>query len=337
MRLTFLGVAGFLSDGFQSNMLLDIDNGKTLLLDCGTDIKHSLKAANRKVDEIDAVYISHLHGDHMGGLEWLAFYTYFVTKKKIDLLIHESLLSDLWSMVSPSMSNHKGKYLKIDDYFNVKTFGEKKISFSFDVLAFQAIRLRHVAGKYQNLYSYALMADNSYTINGKEGLFYISFDTDEIIRHQAKYIFYDCDVMNLDGVHPNYKDLKEIEGSIKKKMWLYHYTDLGADMPDAVADGFAGFVKQGQIFDFSIGEKVKEALRDGPNSEDFKPGILKEKDKYVKWGSGHSDAFGSPGYVETIVKRDTKIYPNNNRDKPFSSEGLGARREEVKEERTDGL
>ena len=252
MKLTFLGVSGFLSDGFQSNILFDTDNGLTLLLDCGTDIKHSLKAANRKVEEIDAVYISHLHGDHMGGLEWLAFYTYFITKRKINLFIHESLLSDLWSMLSPSMSNQKGKYLRIDDYFDVWIFADKKISFIYDSLVFQAIRLRHVDGKYQNMYSYALMVDDYDTVDGEEGLFYISFDTDEIIRYQAKYIFYDCDVMNLDGVHPNYKDLKKIEESTKKKMWLYHYADLSkynGKMHDAKADGFAGFVKEGQIFE----------------------------------------------------------------------------------------
>ena len=77
MKLTFLGVSGFLSDGFNSNMLLDIGD-RTFLLDCGMDIKFSLKASNRKVEEIDDIYISHLHGDHINGLEWIAFYSYFM-------------------------------------------------------------------------------------------------------------------------------------------------------------------------------------------------------------------------------------------------------------------
>jgi hypothetical protein len=42
---------------------------------------------------------------------------------------------------------------------------------------------------------------------------------------------------------------------MKARTWLYHYTDLDdydgkyGDMPDAVADGFAGFVKEGQTFE----------------------------------------------------------------------------------------
>jgi len=256
MKLTFLGVASFLSEGFQSNMLLDADNGKTLLLDCGTDIKHSLKAVGREVKDIDAVYISHLHGDHMGGLEWLGFYSYFITKKKIKLFIHESLLSELWMMLSPSMSNHKGKYLSIDDYFEIKTFTDSgKISFCFGNCIFQARKNLHVKGKYQNMYSYSLLVDDKNSINTDEALFYISFDTEAAHIINAKYIFYDCDVMNLSGVHVNYSDLKKFGKRTRKKMWLYHYTDLSlykgeyGEMPDEKEDGFAGFVQEGQIFE----------------------------------------------------------------------------------------
>ena len=55
--------------------------------------------------------------------------------------------------------------------------------------------------------------------------------------------------MNLGGVHPDYDDLKRLDKNVKKRMWLYHYSDLGKNMPDAVADGFAGFVKEGQSFE----------------------------------------------------------------------------------------
>ena len=109
-------------------------------------------------------------------------------------------------------------------------------------------------------------------------------------------------------------------------------------MPDAVADGFAGFVKEGQIFEIesiSISTKVKKTLQAGPELKNFKPDILKEEDQYLKWGSNHSDAFGSPGYIETEVKKDETIYANNNKDKPFSSEGLDKKRINVEENRKD--
>ena len=72
MKLTFLGVASALSSGYNSNILIE-DKDHVMLFDCGEDIKHSLKAANRKVEDLDAVYISHLHSDHCYGLSWLAY------------------------------------------------------------------------------------------------------------------------------------------------------------------------------------------------------------------------------------------------------------------------
>jgi len=61
-------------------------------------------------------------------------------------------------------------------------------------------------------------------------------------------IFQDCETYECSNVHSRYSNLKKFPADIKKKMWLVHYQDLGVNMPDAVADGFAGFVKKGQVF-----------------------------------------------------------------------------------------
>ena len=95
MKLLFLGTAsGLGSDplNYQSNMLLLTDNGKKLLIDCGTDIRFSLTKANYTAEEIDAVYISHLHADHVGGMEWFALQRKFVSHNwKPLLIVHEEL------------------------------------------------------------------------------------------------------------------------------------------------------------------------------------------------------------------------------------------------------
>jgi hypothetical protein len=43
--------------------------------------------------------------------------------------------------------------------------------------------------------------------------------------------------------------LSALSAEIKRKMWLYHYQP--GPLPDAEKDGFRGFVKRGQTFDFS--------------------------------------------------------------------------------------
>jgi ribonuclease BN (tRNA processing enzyme) len=79
-KMIFLGSgSAFTMKNRQSNaILIDSENKKSLLIDCGTDIRHSLAKINYSHRDISAVYISHAHADHAGGLEWLGFCSYFV-------------------------------------------------------------------------------------------------------------------------------------------------------------------------------------------------------------------------------------------------------------------
>lgn len=77
MHLQFLGTgSAFTTKNFQTNFLIRV-NGRRLLVDCGGDARHSMDMLGLTHRAIDAVYISHQHSDHIGGLEWLAFMSYF--------------------------------------------------------------------------------------------------------------------------------------------------------------------------------------------------------------------------------------------------------------------
>ena len=274
MKITFLGVSGALSPGHNSNILIDSDKGETLLFDAGITLKQSLEDANRDVSEIDSIFISHLHSDHCGSLEWLGYYSYFILKKRITLYIHESMVSDLWSMLRPGMERlQDNELMTIEDYFNTAVFKDNQPC-CVGSFYFVPVRQIHVETPYGNMYSYGMVVGNSTHITGEryrakpsdDKRIFISSDskcihipyTDDMMEseYDYDYIFCDCDVMNLDGVHANYNDLKRLDKDIKKRIWLYHYTDLNkydgkfGEMPNALADGFAGFVKQGQIFEF---------------------------------------------------------------------------------------
>src|SRR5438552_2225581 len=98
MKLVFLGsgAAFTVGDNFHSNMLLDDGHGHHLLIDCGTDARFSLHAIGKSYQDITDVYVSHLHADHCGGLEWLALTTKFdAACKKPRLHVHRSLVSPL--------------------------------------------------------------------------------------------------------------------------------------------------------------------------------------------------------------------------------------------------
>ncbi len=263
MKITFLGISGALSAEYNSNML--IENGYApdeirmrptkMLFDCGEDVMHSLNAIGCNPETLDAVYISHLHFDHCGGLSWLAYYTYFIVKKKLKLYAHESLIADIWSMLRPAMEKLDGvnRMMTLSDYFEVHPIRSEKGGFTLGC-AFDLAKQLHVETSHGHMYSYGL------TVADGDKRFFISSDTKDLkipstsdvtYREECdyEYIFCDCDVMNFGGVHPNYDTLKLFSKETKSKMWLYHYHDLGEDMPDAVADGFAGFVKKGQVFE----------------------------------------------------------------------------------------
>ncbi len=69
MRLIFLGTgSAFTLENYQSNMLVESPEG-LLLIDCGGDARHSLARQGWTALDITDIYISHLHADHIGGLE----------------------------------------------------------------------------------------------------------------------------------------------------------------------------------------------------------------------------------------------------------------------------
>ena len=72
VRLTVLGSGDAFGAGgrLHSAYLLEAP-GQTLLLDCGPSILQALKRLGRDPGAIDAVLVSHLHGDHFGGVPFL--------------------------------------------------------------------------------------------------------------------------------------------------------------------------------------------------------------------------------------------------------------------------
>jgi ribonuclease BN (tRNA processing enzyme) len=72
LRIRFLGSGdAFGSGGRLQTCILAESNGHLLLVDCGASSLIALKGAGVDPNEIDAVLISHLHGDHFGGLPFL--------------------------------------------------------------------------------------------------------------------------------------------------------------------------------------------------------------------------------------------------------------------------
>ena len=70
------------------------------------------------------------------------------------------------------------------------------------------------------------------------------------IAEEASLLFHDCETTKIKtNVHAHYEQLRMLPRKIKEKMWLYHYQpNIEYDL---FKDGFCGFLKKGQAFDFS--------------------------------------------------------------------------------------
>ncbi len=150
---------------WQANFLLEFDmpgkKGKSpyrLLIDIGGDARHALKAIDLTSFDIDGVYISHPHNDHIGGMEYMGlttlfnpFYTpqkkawlgeQFIADKlflehkkwphpppeaKPDLFVHRKVLDPLKMAVGPGLDTVQGvPHVRLETYFDIQLIGKQK-------------------------------------------------------------------------------------------------------------------------------------------------------------------------------------------------------------------
>lgn len=258
MKLLFLGTGSAFSLKNRNSSILIQKNGKNFLFDAGTDIRYSLHENNLSYKDIDALFISHAHADHCGGVEYLAFSSYFDEEKdKIKLFGRTDFLYSLWNESLKGGLKYNNLILK--DYFDIKNLSDYFDNFIWENISFRFFQIPHIDGMLSfGLRMYDYDSDKSVFITGDSKVLNENWYNMDLIIH-------DCETSNYkSGVHAHIDDLYYLPNEIKSKMFLIHYQDNTFDhewmlnkeqnISKDFFTSFKDFAYQNYIYDTITGE-----------------------------------------------------------------------------------
>lgn len=225
MEIIVLGVGDAFTAKYVNTSFLIQHEGFTLAIDCPDRYRGVLAAASKKTDrdlrleDVDAFLITHLHGDHVNGLESVSFYRRFREQRKVDLWAQEGVLKDLWSCrlqvaLEPLFDGTGWGNNTCDQYFNFNTLSVGGVSQigPFQVEAY--LTLHHLPA-------------TALKVSIGDATFGYSCDTrfdPKLIEflEPADLIFHET---NVGPGHTDYEQLKSLPKQTREKMRLVHYQD----------------------------------------------------------------------------------------------------------------
>lgn len=263
MKIQFLGTgSAFCLKNYQTNLMV-IEGDNRMCIDVGGDIRFALRDVGLSYKDIQAIYITHLHTDHCGGMEYFAFGSYFdpTIKERISLIGNNEVIRELWTTLKGGLRSIQTKRMTLDEYFDVEMI-KKNRSFEWSGINFQIVQAIHIVDEFSVVPSYGLIMT---TPEGKK-IYYTSdtqFAPNQIsdFYKMSDVIIQDCETTPFkSGVHAHFNDLCTLPAEHKAKMWLVHYSDNVLDnglLPNitkewsekAIGNGFKGFAAKGSILE----------------------------------------------------------------------------------------
>ncbi|NHN28533.1 MBL fold metallo-hydrolase [Paenibacillus agricola] len=222
LQIQMIGTGSAFSKKFYNNNALVTCNGFTLLVDCGYTAPRALHELGIEINSIDGLFITHVHADHVGGMEEFAFRLKYTYKHKMKLFVPSKLVDSLWNQsLRGGLENKTEGFMGLGDYFDLILVEETVPTEIHPGFTLELIPSEHIPDK------------PSYSIMFNERLFYSS-DTkfnytllSELSeQRKCQYILHDCQLSSPGIVHACLDELLTLPDKIQSKVLLMHYDDL---------------------------------------------------------------------------------------------------------------
>ncbi len=254
MEIVPLGVGeAFAKTLSQTNFLVRPAEGEPFLIDAGHTASRALHALGVDLREAGRVVVSHLHADHIGGLEELGFSGYFAWGERPVLHVPENVLPYLWEH---ALLAGMGQRLRrpgggtfeagIDTYFDVRPVARAE-PFDLGSVRVTAFPTPHVPGRP----SWGFRLEDRAT----GGAALLTCDTRFHRRNLEKFgagcgaVFHDCQLGATGApVHATLEELLTLPPGEQERILLVHYAD---DWPEHQGrTGLMRFAREGRTYRF---------------------------------------------------------------------------------------
>ncbi|MCA1021527.1 MBL fold metallo-hydrolase [Halobacillus litoralis] len=248
MKITPLGVGGaFTEKYYHNNYVFDLGSRK-LLIDAGTTIRYSIKESEYELNDITDILITHLHSDHVGGLEEIGQRCKFILNHKPTLWVREDMERELREVISKGLETG----FDIEDYFNIKTF-LVRYGFSIGDYSVKTIKTDNYHAQDMKSFGFKLV---------KHGGNNLIFTSDIADIKKAKFdvyidentvaVFHDCS-LSQSPVHSSIVDISEHYEDDLINFYMMHYQDSSATKLIKLAEEYnTNFVKQNESFELAL-------------------------------------------------------------------------------------
>ena len=257
LKITLLGTGGALCDwrvNYNTNAVLHTPEGP-FLIDCGVTAPQSLKELDIPFGDVIGVFLTHMHGDHTGGMEqliWQRFYVGPTGPTWKDTTVYGSnfmkgalqrALGDAVDEVSGGKHQSRGITYAGGYHILVKfnLLDPQGPGVTVSDVHLRSVRTHHIKGVDVDKPTYGLLIREAGKNTG--GIYWSSdcvFDPDLALKYpDVDVIFHDCMFAPkfAGTVHTHYQDLKTLPPSVKGKIILVHHTAVPKGV-DVRADGF---------------------------------------------------------------------------------------------------